>query len=231
MDELGRGTVRIAVVEDDAATREALTAMLARVAGLDVVASFGSGEAALALAQSGSVQPDVLLVDIGLPGMSGIELVSRLAVAVPGLRFLMLTLSGDSQDIFNALRAGAHGYVLKGGTAVELHDAIRDACDGGMPFSVGVARRVREFFMRQPAPVAEDSQLSPREAEALSLMARGMLRKEVAAEMCVTEHTVRTYLKRIYTKLNVRTSRAAVAVFMAHSQDGHPRSTPVDNAG
>lgn len=208
----------MSVVEDDAGTRHALLEVLAGLPGVECVSSHGDGESAWeALTAPGALLPDVVLVDIGLPGMSGIDLVFRLGEAQPSLRFLMLTLSEDSQDIFQALRAGAHGYVLKGGSNEELADAVQDARAGGMPFSVGVARQVREFFKRQPAPISHDSRLSPRESEVLALMARGLLRKEVAAELRVAEHTIRTHLQRIYSKLNVHSSRQAVALYI--SQD------------
>ena len=222
MDEGRLDKLRVTLVEDDAATRSALMEVLAGLPGVECLSSHGDGESAWdALTLPGALLPDVVLVDIGLPGMSGIDLVLRLGDAQPALRFLMLTLSEDSQDIFHALRAGAHGYVVKGGSTEELIEAVQDASAGGMPFSVGVARRVREFFMRQPAPILHDSRLSPRESEVLALMARGLLRKEVAAELRVAEHTIRTHLQRIYSKLNVHSSRQAVALFLSQDrQDG-----------
>lgn len=218
MEQAGLREIRVSVVEDDAGTRHALLEVLAGLPGVECVSSHGDGESAWeALTAPEALLPDVVLVDIGLPGMSGIDLVFRLAEAQPSLRFLMLTLSEDSQDIFQALRAGAHGYVLKGGSNEELAEAVQDARAGGMPFSVGVARQVREFFKRQPALISHDPRLSPRESEVLALMARGLLRKEVAAELRVAEHTIRTHLQRIYSKLNVHSSRQAVALYI--SQD------------
>ncbi len=219
MEQAGLEKIRVAVVEDDAGTRHALLEVLAGLPGVECVSSHGDGESAWeALTAPEALLPDVVLVDIGLPGMSGIDLVFHLAEAQPSLRFLMLTLSEDSQDIFQALRAGAHGYVLKGGSNEELAEAVQDARAGGMPFSVGVARQVREFFKRQPALISHDSRLSPRESEVLALMARGLLRKEVAAELRVAEHTIRTHLQRIYSKLNVHSSRQAVALYIAQDR-------------
>lgn len=219
MEQAGLREIRVSVVEDDAGTRHALLEVLAGLPGVECVSSHGDGESAWeALTAPEALLPDVVLVDIGLPGMSGIDLVFRLAEAQPSLRFLMLTLSEDSQDIFQALRAGAHGYVLKGGSNEELAEAVQDARAGGMPFSVGVARQVREFFKRQPALISHDPRLSPRESEVLALMARGLLRKEVAAELRVAEHTIRTHLQRIYSKLNVHSSRQAVALYIGQDR-------------
>ena len=206
------------MVEDDATTRWHLAGALAGVPGMLVVGVHASGEDALdwmkAAGDGGADLVDVMVVDVELPGMTGIDVVERLAVVVPSLRFLMLTLHEDRHLIFNALRAGASGYVAKGCTVEALVAAIREVHGGGMPFSIGVARRVSEHFRALPPSAPEEDRLSPREVDVLGGLARGRLLKEVAADLGVSEHTVKTYLKRIYAKLKVRSSRAAVARFL-----------------
>lgn len=218
MEGDGVAALRVALVEDDATTRWHLAGALAGVPGMLVVGVHASGEDALdwmkAAGDGGADLVDVMVVDVELPGMTGIDVVERLAVVVPSLRFLMLTLHEDRHWIFNALRAGASGYVAKGCAVEALVAAIREVHGGGMPFSIGVARRVSEHFRALPPSAPEEDRLSPREVDVLGGLARGRLLKEVAADLGVSEHTVKTYLKRIYAKLKVRSSRAAVARFL-----------------
>lgn len=211
--------LRIALVEDDPATLASLASALGEVSGLEVVATFADAKSAIDWFGSrpvpGDPGLDVVVVDIVLPGLDGIDLLGHLEPIHPGLRFLMLTLHADRHLIFNALRAGANGYVVKGCPLEELVAAIRQAHDGGMPFSIGVARRVREHFMALAVAPVPPEVLSGREAEVLSALARGASLKEVAGELGLSEHTVRTYLKRIYAKLKVRSGREAVARFLS----------------
>jgi len=207
--------LRVAAVEDDHDARALLSATLADSGVLDVAGTCANAEEAMAHVPAWA--PDVVLVDIGLPGMSGVELVAELASRPPEMRFLMLTLNEDPHVILRALRAGAHGYVLKGCSTSELIAAIREAHDGGMPFSPGVARRVREHFMGLPATASAEEGLSGQEIEVLKHLTKGRSIKEVASEMNVSWHTVRTYLKRIYAKLKVRNSREAVVRFLGKS--------------
>jgi len=221
-------SLRIALVEDDPKTRKRLAAALAGVPGIEVVVALQNAEEALAWMRPGAVvgHPgvDLMVVDLMLPGMNGIELVESLCAAFGEVRFLMLTLHEDRHWIFNALRAGASGYVAKGCPLEDLVDAIHKAHAGGMPFSIGVARRVREHFMNMPVPAPENQLLSPRELDVLTALARGRLLKEVAEELGLSSHTVRTYLKRIYAKLKVRSSREAVGRFLGRSNtDGRHR--------
>jgi len=221
-------SLRIALVEDDPKTRKRLAAALAGVPGIEVVVALQNAEEALAWMKPGAVvgHPgvDLMVVDLMLPGMNGIELVESLCAAFAEVRFLMLTLHEDRHWIFNALRAGASGYVAKGCPLEDLVDAIHKAHAGGMPFSIGVARRVREHFMSMPVSAPENQLLSPRELDVLTALARGRLLKEVAEELGLSPHTVRTYLKRIYAKLKVRSSREAVGRFLGPSNtDGRHR--------
>lgn len=210
--------LRLALVEDDPLTLQSLAGSLGGVPGLEVVATFADAESALAWVERRSADQDpgvdLMVVDLMLPGLDGIELMDRLARLRPGLRFLTLTLHEDRHLIFNALRVGANGYVVKGCSLEQLVAAVRESHEGGMPFSIGVARRVREHFMAHSVASAPSEALSAREVEVLSALARGRLLKEVAADLGLSEHTVKTYLKRIYAKLKVRSSRAAVARFL-----------------
>jgi len=199
--------LRVALVEDDPATLASLASALGEVSGLEVVATFADAESAIDWFGSRPVPGD--------PGLDVLVVLGHLEPIHPGLRFLMLTLHEDRHLIFNALRAGANGYVVKGCPLEELVAAIRQAHDGGMPFSIGVARRVREHFMALAVAPVPPEVLSGREAEVLSALARGASLKEVAGELGLSEHTVRTYLKRIYAKLKVRSGREAVARFLS----------------
>jgi DNA-binding NarL/FixJ family response regulator len=206
-------SIAVSIVEDDCQTRASLVKLLRHAAGLRLTAAYPSAEAAL----TGVVvaKPDVLLVDINLPGMSGIECVTKLKAQLPELRVLMLTTYDDSHLIFNSLRAGAGGYILKNRPSVELVEAIRQVHEGGAPMSMWVARKVVAFFNQLPAPAADAESLSEREQQVLALLAKGCLYKEIAARLTISENTVRTYLKRIYEKLHVNSRTEAVAKFGA----------------
>lgn len=218
MEGAGIEVLRVVLVEDDGLTRASLTEALAAVPGIVVAGVHRSAEDALGWMQAegreDAVGVDVMVVDVELPGITGIDLVERLAGEFPGLRFLMLSLHEDRHRVFNALRAGANGYVAKGCTLETLVAAIREAHGGGMPFSIGVARRVSEHFRALPPSAPEEEVLSPREVDVLNGLARGRSLKEVSVDLGVSGHTVKTYLKRIYAKLKVRSSRAAVARFL-----------------
>jgi len=202
--------ITVSIVEDDRKTRESLVTLLTQ-SGLRCLGAHATGEAAL----PGVVneKPDVVLVDINLPGISGIECVTQLKAQRPELRVLMLTTYEDSHLIFNSLRAGASGYVLKNRPMVELIQAIEQVYEGGAPMSMRVALKVVAFFRGLPEPSSEVEQLSERESEVLALLAKGYLYKEIGAKLGISLNTVRTYLKRIYEKLHVQSRTEAVAKF------------------
>jgi DNA-binding NarL/FixJ family response regulator len=202
--------ITVSIVEDDGKTRESLVALLSK-AGLRCLGAHPTGEAAL---QSlGNEKPDVVLVDINLPGISGIDCVAKLKTQMPGLRVLMLTTYEDSHLIFNSLRAGASGYMLKNRPPTELINAIEQVYEGGAPMSMRVALKVVAFFRGLPEPSTEVEQLSERESEVLALLAKGYLYKEIGAKLGISLNTVRTYMKRIYEKLHVQSRTEAVAKF------------------
>lgn len=203
--------ISVSIVEDDHKTRDSIVTLLRRSPALQCLDAYATAEAALTgLARN---QPDVLLVDIHLPGMNGIECVAKLKTQFPELHVLMLTTYEDSHLVFNSLRAGANGYILKNRPAAELVTAIEQVHDGGAPMSMRVARKVVEFFKRLPGPVSSAEQLSERESQVLALLAKGNIYKEIADQLKISENTVRTYVKRIYEKLHVHSRKEAVARF------------------
>jgi len=177
--------------------------------GLLCVAGCESGEQALA--EIPRHQPDVVLVDIQLPGMSGIECISRLREALPQTRVMMLTVFDDHERIFCALAAGATGYILKKTPPAKLLEAIQDLHHGGAPMSSQIARQVVEVFQKRPARAAEVKEmLSNREWEVLNLLAKGFLYKEIADQLLISIGTVRVHICRIYEKLHVNNRTQAV---------------------
>jgi DNA-binding NarL/FixJ family response regulator len=204
-------SITISIVEDDRKTRESLLTVLGRASGVKVLGAHPSAE--VALASVPKEQPEVVLMDINLPGMSGVDCVARLKSQLPGVRVLMLTTYEDSHLIFNSLRAGASGYILKNKSPTELLNAIQQVFEGGAPMSMRIARKVVAFFNQLPSPAPESEQLSEREAQVLAALAKGLLYKEIATQLEISENTVRTYIKRIYEKLHVQTRTEAVAKF------------------
>ena len=204
-------SIAVSIVEDDRKTRESLVALLRRASGVRLLGAHPSGEAALVNVPA--EQPEVVLMDINLPGMSGIDCIVKLKAQMPGLRVLMLTTYEDSHLIFNSLRAGATGYILKNKSSAELLAAIQQVHEGGAPMSMRIARKVVAFFNQLPGPASDAEQLSEREAQVLSALAKGMLYKEIGAQLKISENTVRTYIKRIYEKLHVSSRTEAVAKF------------------
>lgn len=195
-------------MEDTREVREGLTFLISTSPGFSCVASCVSGEEAME--RLPKVQPDVALMDIGLPGMSGIECIRALKAEIPQTQIMMLTVFEDDERIFQSLAAGATGYLIKKTPPAKLLEAISDLHAGGSPMSNQIARRlVREFQKSKPS-LPEGESLSPREAEVLHLLAKGFLYKEIAAHLHLSKHTVRTHLRNIYEKLQVRSRTEAV---------------------
>ncbi len=216
----------VSIVDDDAPARSILADWLQRAPGFRCASQYGNGEAALAALPAG--KPAVVLMDINLPGMSGIECVRRLKPLLPGTQFVMLTVYEDADHIYNALAAGASGYLLKRVSRGELLAALQDVHVGGSPMSSNIARKVVQSFQR-PALTSEAVDLSPREREVLELLARGYLYKEIAESLQISGATVNTYIRRIYEKLHVRSRSQAVAKFTlvpGATDAGSVRDTP-----
>ena len=158
-------------------------------------------------------RPDVVLMDINLPAMSGIEAVRRLKPSLPATQFVMLTVYQDADHIYSALEAGAMGYLLKQTPQEELLSALEDVHGGGSPMSSSIARKVVQSFSKAPPDLPRAQQLSRREQEVLNLLARGYFFKEVCERLNITLPTVKTYVRRIYEKLQVRSRTQAVAKY------------------
>lgn len=198
----------IALVEDDAKTRS-LIANLLRQAGFACGPSCADAESAQRLLVE--AQPDIVLMDIDLPGASGIECVRLLKPRLPRTHFVMLTVYDDPESIFEALAAGAIGYILKRSAAADLVSALRDVVAGGSPMTSSVARKVVLSFQRARQSTQEIDRLSQRENQVLRLLAQGRMYKEIADTLGITSNTVSCYIRRIYEKLHVRSRMEAVA--------------------
>jgi DNA-binding NarL/FixJ family response regulator len=202
--------VSVSVVEDDAPSRRMMVGWINKTEGFQCISNHASGEAALK--ELPDIKPEVVLMDINLPGMNGMECVSRLKPLLPDTQFVMLTVYEDSDHIFRALQSGATGYLLKETPRSELFDALREVHRGGSPMTSNIARKVVRSFQVPPAdPAIED--LSTREREVLELLARGYLYKEIADALKISVPTVNTYIRRIYEKLHVRSRAQAVAKY------------------
>jgi DNA-binding NarL/FixJ family response regulator len=163
-----------------------------------------------------------VLFDINLPGMNGIECVRRLKPRLPHTQFVMVTVYEDANHIFDALSAGASGYMLKQTKRSELIDALKDVHAGGSPMSSQIARKVVQSFRRTESETDGTNDLSPREREVIELLARGYLYKEIAEKLTISVPTVNTYIRRIYEKLHVRSRAQAVAIFTHLPMDSKP---------
>ena len=205
-------SIAVAIVEDDVPAREILAGWIRNADGFRCVGEFDDAESALAkLPQE---KPSVVLFDINLPGMNGIECVRKLKPRLPDTQFVMVTVYEDANHIFNALSAGASGYLLKQTRRNELIDALKDVHAGGSPMSSQIARKVVQNFHRNETKTdGATVELSPREREVLELLARGYLYKEIAEMLEIGVQTVNTYIRRIYEKLHVRSRAQAVAKY------------------
>jgi DNA-binding NarL/FixJ family response regulator len=204
--------ITISIVEDNDQLRGTLARVLSRVEGFECLSQHGSAEDALKAVPA--VRPDVVLMDINLPGMNGVECVRKLKPLLPKTQVIMLTVYEDTENIFNALAAGANGYMLKRTPKDELFEAIREVHRGGSPMTTHIARKVVQSFQKSAATAEPTENLSPREQEVLDLLSQGFLYKEIAEKLSISYETVHTYIRRIYEKLQVRTRTEAVAKFL-----------------
>ena len=205
--------LRVALVEDDARLRAAFAQLIEQAPDLTCVGASGSAEDALAALPT--LQPDVVLMDINLPGMNGIECTRRLKAQCPNTQIVMLTTFDANEKVFESLAAGATGYVLKRAHGDEVLDAVRDVFAGGSPMSAAIARKVVQYFsVRRPVPAeaasAQLELLSEREHAVLKALAECQQYKEIADNLGISINTVRTYIKKLYEKLQVITRHEAV---------------------
>lgn len=206
-----RTTIVVSIVEDDATARGLLADWISHAPGFRCAGTYGSGEEALKALPA--EKPTVVLMDINLPGTTGIECVRRLKPSMLETQFVMLTVYEDADHIFNALVAGASGYMLKRTSREELLEAVKDVAAGGSPMSSNIARKVVQSFQRIGTKVPNSEGLSPREREVLGLLARGYLYKEISENLQISIPTVNTHIRRIYDKLHVRSRSQAVAKY------------------
>jgi DNA-binding NarL/FixJ family response regulator len=199
--------IRIALVEDDAELLEGMNSMLASGADVTVAGTFSNAEDFLA--HAGQIMPEVVLMDIGLPGMSGIECVAKAKALFPAIQFMMWTTFDDDEKIFDALRSGAAGYLLKNSPPQAIVEAIIDVKRGGSPMSSSIARKVIESFLPKKN-ASEEYNLTPREREILDWLAKGHRYKEIAARLFISVETVRKHIHNIYEKLHVQSRTEAL---------------------
>ena len=202
--------IQVSIVEDDTGIRESLTALLNLSSDFKCVGAFPNVETALKMLPLD--WPDVVLMDINLPKMSGIEGVAKLKAMRPALQVVMLTSYADNEKIFESLKAGANGYLLKHTQPAEILAAIKEVRNGGSPLSGAIARRVIQHFQQPPCPEAET--LTPREQEILDLLAKGDSTREIAEKLGISFETVRAHLRKIYEKLHVNSRSEALLKYL-----------------
>jgi DNA-binding NarL/FixJ family response regulator len=205
--------ISVSIIEDNEQLRNTLSRVLNRAEGFRCISTYGSAEEGLE--DLPEKKPDVVLMDINLPGINGVECVRRLKQVAPGIQVVMLTVYEDTENIFNALAAGAAGYLLKRTSTPELLESLREVNRGGSPMTAHIARKVVQSFQKPATAASEAAEdLSPREREVLDCLSQGFLYKEIAEKLGISYETVHTYIRRIYEKLQVRTRTEAVAKFL-----------------
>ena len=204
--------ITVSIVDDEADLREHIAGYLTAAGNIRCKSAYASEEEALEHLPRD--KPDVVLMDINLGEMDGIECVRRLTALMPKAQVLMLTVFEDTDQIFRALAAGASGYLLKRLSPKKLLEAIEEVCAGGSPMSAPIARKVVQSFKNAPAHGDESAELSPRERSVLDGLAKGLTYKQIADQLGVSIHTVRNYIRRVYEKLHVCTRTEAVAKFL-----------------
>src|SRR5580704_12127380 len=201
--------IRIVIVEDNSALRSSLESLFNRTEGMRTVASLTN--LLNVVSEVGSALPDIILMDIGLPNISGIEGVRTVKTHFPAIQILMFTVFDDDENIFDAIRTGASGYLLKKTPPDEIVQAVRDLHLGGAPMTASIARRVIQSFQAAPSTLVEDYRLTVRENEILYSLVDGLSYKKIADKYCVSISTIRTHICNIYNKLHVNSKTEAVA--------------------
>jgi DNA-binding NarL/FixJ family response regulator len=206
--------ITVSIVDDEKGLRESIGTFVNGSTGFRCVSNYSSAEAALkGLPED---KPDVVLMDINLGGMTGIECVERLKAVAPNMQVLMLTVYEDTDQIFKALEAGATGYLLKRSSPTKLLQAIREIHAGGSPMSSSIARKVVASFQKSKQTGEKLTHLSPREEMVLNCLAKGLTYKQIADQLDISIDTIRTYLRRVYEKLHVQSRTEAVAKYLSH---------------
>lgn len=203
-------SIKVSIVEDDSSFRGSLVILIGGVEGFRCVGEYPNAE--IALREIPTNWPDVLLMDINLPKMSGITCVSRLKAMKPDLQVLMLTAYVDGQQIFDSLKAGASGYLIKKTSPGKILEAISEVHAGGAPMSTTIARKIVQYFQQEQS--TDVKSLTPRECELLNLLAKGHQDKEIADLLSISALTVRAHLRNIYEKLHAKSRTEAVVKFL-----------------
>jgi|SRR5579884_600473 len=206
--------IKVSIVDDDEGIRTGLAALIRRASNLRLVGDYEDAETALQ--EIPRKPPNVVLMDINLPGINGVECVRQLKATLPMVQFLMLTVYEDSDSLFNSFKAGARGYLLKRTAPVRLLDAIRDVHEGGSPMTPHLARRVVDYLSKPAgnSPLSRVSSLTPGEREFLDQLANGYAYKEIAERMNISIDTVRSYVRTVYEKLHVHSRTEAVVKYL-----------------
>lgn len=208
------GLIRVSIVEDDVQARESLAVLISGTPGFRCASTHGSTEDALKKLPAS--QCDVVLLDLSLPGASGIECARELKLRHPALLLLVLTVHEDHEKIFESLKAGACGYLLKRTPLAQIVSAIEEAVAGGSPMSPAIARKVTQYFHALPLPAHGLGDLTDREREVLDHIARGRANKDIAARLRISGHTVDNHIRRIYEKLQVHNRTEAATKYVPH---------------
>jgi DNA-binding NarL/FixJ family response regulator len=205
----------VGIVEDSAGLRRSLVRLISHTPGLCCIGSWSEGKSALA--QLPALKPDVVLMDINIPGMDGIECTAQLKALCPVTQVIIVTVYEDNENIFRALQAGACGYMLKRAFSEKILEAITEVCSGGVPMSSDIARKVIHAFQKPSPPTGKDVELTRRETEILELVAQGLVNKEIGDRLDISYWTVKAHVRHIYEKLHVRTRSEAVVKFMSEN--------------
>lgn len=200
--------MRLVIVEDDPMLLENLTLLLSGEGGITVTGSYRSAEEALKLFRS--AKPEVMLTDIGLPGMSGVELIKKAKEAMPGLEIMAHTVFEDRENVFSAIKAGASGYLLKGSSPRDIIESIHALYKGGAPMSPKIARKI--IHELQDDVASDDFLLTSREKEIVKLVEEGLTYKEIGEQLSISTHTVHTHIKNIYEKLQAKNRHDAIKI-------------------
>jgi DNA-binding NarL/FixJ family response regulator len=204
--------IKVAIVDDDEGIRSGLVALIRRSTALKLTGDYPDAETALK--EIPRKAPDVVLMDINLPGMNGVECVRQLKAAVPAVQILMLTVYEDSDSLFNSFKAGASGYLLKRTASARLLEAIHDVHAGGSPMTPQLARRVVQFFSKPGDAASPVTRLTAGEKEFLDQLSNGYAYKEIADRMNISIDTVRSYVRTVYEKLHVHSRTEAVVKYL-----------------
>ncbi len=203
--------ITVVIVEDNNDIRQSLKAFIENADGMFCAAEYENAETALA--EIPELLPDIVLMDIGLPKMNGIDCIKKLKPLCPGVQFMICTIYDEDEKIFDALEAGANSYILKRSKSELLIEAIRDLYEGGSPMSSDIARKIVLSFQKKQIPDRTDFGITPREEEILNLLAEGLSYKELAAQIFISVKTIRKHIYNIYEKLHVHSRLEAVNKF------------------